>query len=160
MSTIFKFTPKESFNSKEMMEGLSGQKDVQTFLQMNTGEEVTVEMKLSNKLSKKNQLFAFYHRVVLSVAAKCFENDGWTGMDKVKADYMLKAECGKEIMINDQTGEEQVYLLDKSRLNHKELYAYVCRCINFLEMERGYTVPDSSSWLLEKTTGLSGFKKI
>jgi len=160
MNAIFTFTPKESFNSKEMMEDLSSQKDVQTYMQGTFGKEVTIEMNLSTKIPEKARMYNFYHRVILGVAMKCFTNDGWESVDKVKADYLLKAECGKGMMYNAKTGEEEIYLLDKSRMNKDRLHKYITDCITFLEVEKGYKVPDSSSFLAELRTGIKGFKSV
>ena len=158
MSYIFTFTPKESFNSKEMMEELSSQKDVQTLMQGTIGKELTVEMKLSTKIPEKARMYNFYHRVILGIAMQCFSNDGWEAVDKVKADYILKAECGKGIMYNHKTGEEDIYLLDKAKMNKDRLHKYITDCITFLEVEKGYIVPDSASFIAEIQTGMKGFK--
>lgn len=160
MKAIFTFTPKDSFNSKDMMENLSSQKDVQTFLRGHKDQEITVEMKPTAKLSEKVQMYNYYHRVILGVAIDCFENDGWEAMDKVKADYLLKMECGKEIMYNEKTDTEQIYLFEKSGAPKRELHKFICRCITYLEVERGYRVPDSESYTFSKNTGLDGFKKV
>jgi len=160
MNPIFTFTPKESFNSKEMIEGLSSQKDVQIYMQGNIGNEITVEMKVSSRIPEKVRMYNFYHRVILGVAMKCFTNDGWESVDKVKADYLLKAECGKGIMYNHKTNEEEIYLLDKSRMNKDRLHKYITDCITFLEVEKKYKVPDSSSFLAEIRTGMKGFKSV
>lgn len=160
MKAIFTFTPKDSFNSKEMMEGLSRQKDVQTFLRGHKDQEITVEMKPTAKLSEKVMMYNYYFKVVLGVAIECFENDGWESMDKVKADHLLKLECGKQLMYNEKTNTEQVYLFEKSAAPKKELHAFICRCITYLEVERGYKVPDSESYTFGKESGLSGFKKV
>ena len=160
MKVIFTFNPKDSFNSKEMMEGLSMQKDVQTFLRGYIDQEITVEMKPTAKLSEKVLLYNYYHRVVLGVAIECFENDGWEAMDKVKADYLLKMECGKELMYNEKTDKQQIYLFEKSAATKKDLHAFISRCITYLEVERGYIVPDSSSYKFGKESGLSSFKKV
>jgi hypothetical protein len=160
MSYIFTFTPKESFNSKEMMENLSSQKDVQTLMKGSIGEELTVEFKLSAKISKKAKMYNFYHRVILGVAMECFTNDGWESVDKVKADYLLKAECGKGIMYNSKTDEEEIYLLDKARMNNNRLHKYLTDCITFLEVEKKYKVPDSASFVAEMQTGIKGFRSV
>jgi hypothetical protein len=160
MKAIFTFTPKKSLSIYEVTDDLFLQDDVRTYLRGMVGKELTVEFKETAKLSEKVLLYAYYHRVVLKVAIDCFENDGWTSMDKVKADYILKAQCGKEIMYNEKTNQEQVYLFEKSAASKKDLYDFICRCITFLEVERGYTVPDSDSYLFKKSTGLDGFKKV
>ena len=158
MSYIFTFTPKESFNSKEMMEELSSQKDVQTLLTGWKDKEVTVEMKLSVSVPEKQKLYSFYHRVILGIAMEYYRACGYHEADKVFCDYQLKAQCGKDIMYNHKTGEEEVFLLDKSRMNKKRLHQFVTDCISFLEIDCGYIVPDSASFIAEIQTGMKGFK--
>jgi len=160
MSYIFTFVPKESFNSKEMMEGLSSQKDVQVLMTGSIGQEMTVEMKRSVSIPEKQKLYSFYHRVILSVAMEYYRACGYHEADKVFCDYMLKAQCGKDIMYNHKTGEEEVFLLDKSRMNKKRLHQFVTDCISFLEIDCGYIVPDSASFVAEIQTGIKGFKSI
>jgi len=81
-------------------------------------------------------------------------------MDKVKADYFMKAECGKGIMYNPITEAEEVYLLDKARMNKDRLRKFIMDCITFLEIEKGAKVPDSSEYMMELRTGFSGFKSV
>lgn len=160
MKAIFSFVPKDCYNSKEAADGLFQQEDFRTYLRGMAGKDLTVEIKETASLPEKVRLYNYYFKVVLGIAIQCFEHDGWTSMDKVKADHLLKFECGKEIMYNEKTDTEQVYLFEKSAATKKELYDFVCRCITYLEVERGYKVPDSDSYLFRKATGLDGFKKI
>ena len=160
METIFRFTPKEAFNSKIMAEDLTDQVDFQKFLKMNVNKLITVSMVPTELLSEKQQLYDFYHKVVLGVAMECFTNDGWEAVDKVFADYLLKAQCGKGIKYNSKTQEQEVYILDKSRMNKEQLRKFVFDCITFLEVEKGYIVPDSAEYKFEMATGMSGFKSI
>lgn len=143
-----------------MMENLSSQKDVQTFLKGSIGESVTVEFKLSSKIAEKTRLYNFYHKVVLGVAMKYYRNCGYYNADKVFADFQLKAECGKGIMLNEATGEEEVYLLDKSKMTKARLHQFITDCIAFLEVDCGYKVPDSASFLAEIQTGIKGFQNV
>jgi len=160
MNTIFTFYPSDSHSSKEIAESLTSQKDFNTFLRGNIGKSITVELKLTEKLSEKERMYGFYHRVILGVAMQVFTNEGWDGMDKVKADYFMKAECGKGIMYNPITEAEEVYLLDKARMNKDRLRKFIMDCITFLEIEKGAKVPDSSEYMMELRTGFSGFKSV
>lgn len=160
METIFKFIPKDSFSSKERIEGLSSQEDVQTFLRGNVGRSITVAMKLTESIPEKERLYGYYHAVILNVAMKYYHECGYHEADKVFCDYQLKAQCGKEIMYNKNTGEEEVYLLDKSRMSKDRLRMFITDCIAFLEVDCGYKVPDSASYLMEIRTGISGFMSV
>jgi hypothetical protein len=160
METIFKFTPKDAFSSKIMAEDLTDQKDFQTFMKMNIDKSITATFSLTEKLSEKQQMYDFYHKVILGVAIQAYTNDGWEAVDKVFADHLLKAECAREIKFNSKTNKEEIYLLDKSRMNRDRLHKFITDCITLLEVEKGYRVPDSSEYLMELATGISGFKSV
>jgi len=66
----------------------------------------------------------------------------------------------KDIVYNELTGEEEVFLLDKSRMNKNRLSQFVTDCIAFLEVECGCTVPDSASYVAELQTGIKGFTSV
>lgn len=160
MEIILKFKPKEAYSSKIMAEDLTDNKDFKTFIKNNVGKYITASFKLSQRIPEKERMYSYYHRVVLSVAMRAFTDDGWESVDKVKADYLLKAECGKEIMYNAKTQQEEIYLLDKSRMNKDRLRKFITDCIIFLEVEKGCSVPDSSSYLMELRSGISGFEDV
>lgn len=153
MEVIFQFTVREGFRLSDQLSDLIQNRDFKNYLKSQEGKVLSMSLIPAVKQSEKDQLYAYYHRVVLGVAMQCFSDDGWVGVDKVKADYMLKAECAKSIIYNSKTGEEDIYLEDKKDMNKERLYKYVSDCINFLEMERGYKVPDSQSFRIKK-----GFK--
>jgi hypothetical protein len=159
MNPIFTFYPSDSHSSKETAEPLTSQKDFNTFLRGNIGKSITVELKLTEKLSEKQRMYDYYHKIILAVAMQVYSNEGWDAMDKVKADFFLKAECGKGIMYNPVTETQEVYLLDKSRMNRDRLHKFITDCITFLDIEKGAKVPDSASYLMELRTGISGFQK-
>lgn len=160
MSYIFTFTPKESHSSKERIEDLTDQKDVQLFLKETVGHSITAEFKLTNKQSEKERLYRYYHKVVLSIAVQYYKSCGYSEADKVFCDYQLKAHCAKGIMYNSKTQQEEVFLLDKSRMNKKRLGEFVTDCITFLEVDCGYKVPDSQSYIAELQTGIKGFHSV
>lgn len=160
MEAIFTFTPHDHPSSSKMIEDLSLQDDFQRFMRMNDGVELRVTIAPSVITAEKERMYAYYHRVILNVAIQVFTNDGWEAVDKVKADYLLKAECAKEPMYNKNTGEEEIYLLDKAAMNKDRLKKFITDCITFLEVEKGARVPDSASYLMEIRTGISGFQSV
>lgn len=160
METIFKFIPVDSPSSLKLSEGLTSQEDFQRFLRFNTGKSVTGTFCLTEKLSEKERLYAYYHKVILNIAIELFSGDGWEAVDKVKADYLLKAECAKSIMYNRKTDTEEIYLIDKASMNKDRLRKYIIDCITYLEVERGCIVPDSSSYMMELKSGISGFVNV
>ena len=105
-------------------------------------------------------MYAYYHRVILSVAMLKYTDDGWDSVDKVKADYFLKSECGKELIYNSKTDTESIYLLDKKSMNKDRLRKYILDCVNFLDKECGYKVPESAEYLAEMKTGIKGLKSL
>jgi hypothetical protein len=158
MEVTFEFTPKDSFSSKEMIEDLSNQKDFQEYVRHYVGTRLKVDISPTSILSEKERLYSYYHKVVLSVAMQAYSEDGWESMDKTKTDYFLKAECGKDIVYNAKTRKEEIYLLDKSKMNKDRLRKFVYDCIIFLETEKGVRVPDSESYKFELQSGISGFQ--
>ncbi len=160
MEAIFTFVPKDEFNINNVVEELTSQGDFKRYLKLSTGKSVTVHLKLSEKLSEKQKMYNYYHKVILSVAMRVFSNDGWEAVDKVFADHLLKCECGRGMKYNAKTNKEEVYLLDKSRMNMQELHKFISDCITFLEVEKGAIVPDSASFLAEVQTGIKGFKVV
>lgn len=160
MTAIFEFIPKTHPSIREVTDDLLSQVDFQTFVRSNVDTKLRVELSPAVSHSEKEQLYAYYHKVVLNIAMQVYSEDGWEGMDKVKADYFLKAECAKDIVFNKKTGREEVYLLDKASMNKDRLRKYVYDCIVFLEVEKGARVPDSAAYKMELRSGISGFQDV
>ena len=160
MEAIFDFTPTEAYSIKDNLWNLLKQKDFQDYIQSNIDKKLNIVISPAESLPEKERLYRYYHKVILNVAISVFTNDGWEGVDKVKADYLLKAECAKEVMYNSKTNSEDIYLLDKASMNKDRLRKFISDCINYLEIERGARVPDSAAYLTEINTGISGFTRI
>jgi hypothetical protein len=160
MEAIFFFKVSDSVNMSDRIRSLIIQDDFYKFLSENINSELRVSMIKSNKISEKQQMFDYYHKVVLGVAIQVFSADGWEGMDKVKADHFLKQECAKGLVYNYKLDREEIYFEEKSKMNNKRLHKYITDCIIFLEVEKGARVPDSDSYKLEQQTGIKGFKNV
>jgi hypothetical protein len=159
MEAIFKFRPQVSSIPIHRCHGLISNPDFQKYLQKYEGEELELHLSPAVKTAEKERMYAFYHKVVLGVAMRVFTDDGWESVDKVKADYLLKAECAKAPLYNTKTGEVDVYLEDKASMTKERLYKYISDCITFLEVERGAKVPDSVSFLSGDQSGFKSVRK-
>jgi hypothetical protein len=160
MKGIFKFTPKEGYNLRDILFDLIHNQDFIRYLKANVGNPLIAMFSPAKNQSEKEQMYAYYHKVVLGVAMQAFTDDGWEGVDKVKADHLLKSMFAKDIMYNHKTGKEEVYLEDKSAMNKGRLIKFITDCIIWLEIERGVAVPDADEYKAYKQTGISGFKSI
>lgn len=160
MEAIFFFQVSDSVNISERIRSLTMQEDFYKFLSENIEQELRISIIKSNEISKKQQMFDYYHKVVLAVAIQVFSNEGWEGMDKVKADHFLKEHCAKGLIYNYKLDREEIYFEEKSKMSNKRLHKFITDCIIFLEVEKGAKVPDSESYKFEQQTGLSGFKTI
>lgn len=159
MEAVFNFRVQESNIPIQRMQGLMTNPDFHNYLKKYEGEELEIHISPAVKTAEKERMYAFYHKVVLGVAMQVFSDDGWESVDKVKADYLLKAECAKAPLYNTITGEVDVYLEDKAAMTKERLYKYISDCITFLEVERGAKVPDSSSFLNGDQSGFKSVRK-
>lgn len=100
--------------------------------------------------SKKKKMYDFYHKAILDAAMIAFSDMGWQSMDKYKADILLKNECAKDVIVNDDTGEEIVFTLEKRSMNKERLHKFLSDCITFLEIDCGVIVVSGSEWRLSK----------
>ncbi|MFN5416464.1 MAG: hypothetical protein ACK5B9_05360 [Flavobacteriia bacterium] len=159
-NAIFNFKVGQGPNVSDMVRDLTTQKDFYDFLLENN--EKTLKVEFSAKISKsdKQEMYDFYHKVVLSVAIQVFTNEGWDAMDKVKADHFLKMECAKGLVFNHKLDRTEIFIEEKSKMNKQRLHKFISDCIVFLEVEKGARVPDADSYKIDKLTGLSGFTKI
>lgn len=160
MEAIFNFKIEDNAGSPhvlpgpiQMLDSLLCKTDFNRFLLEHRGKDMVMTLSPTAKTSEKERMYAFYHKVVLGIAVEVFTDMGWESVDKVKADYMLKAECAKGIMFNKKTGEEDIYLEDKQSMTKERLHKYISDCIHFLETEAGVRVPDGSGFRREDSEG-------
>ena len=132
--------------------------DVQKVLDENDGEDIIIEMKPESKTSQKMKMYAFYHGPLLHCAMIRYTFAGWDGIDKVKADYLLRAEFAKDF-IKRPDGEYVPIMIDKRKMTKNRLLKYIQDCLLFIEIELKQSVPDSESYKASKGTG-HNFKKV
>ena len=135
------FTPNKGHNLRDKLGDLIHNQDFKDYLTEMADTELYVEIKPKAKLSEKQMMYNYYHKVILGVAIAALTDLGWEDMDKVRADHVLKSQCALGTMV--QNGEEHVYLEDKSRMNKERLRKFLTDCILFLEKDLGYRVPES-----------------
>jgi hypothetical protein len=156
MEAIFEFTVRDFPDPARRMAELMLSGHFQKYLEMHEGQKLILTLSPAVKTAEKERMYAFYHKVVLGSAIQAFTEAGWEAVDKVKADWMLKAECARGIMYNRITGGEEVYLEDKAAMTKERLHKYISDCIHVLESEFGVTVPGSDDILGEQP----GFKSV
>ena len=150
MDAIFNFTPRSTTSIREMLSDLVSQEDFVSYLVHHNDVELTIKLSPRAKSSEKQQMYAYYHGPLLSVAVRMFTDLGYELMDKVKADYLLKSECAVGTMIRN--GKEEIYLEDKAVMSKDRLLKYIQDCIFFLE-SNGYETPDSDEYKNQKKYG-------
>lgn len=157
MKIQFNFTPQKGHNLSDKLGDLIHNQDFIDYLSENAEVELYVEIKPKAKLSEKQMMYNYYHGVILAVAISALENIGWEGMNKIKADHVLKSQCAVGIMIKN--GREHEYLEDKSRMPKKRLHKFITDCIFFLESELGCKVPSSEPFKNKEKYGYA-FKSV
>lgn len=125
--------------------------DLERFLSENEGVDLSWTCKQTNKLSEKWRMFAYYHGPLLDCAVIALTRAGYSGVDKVKADYIIRAEFAKDFIIKPN-GETQVIMLDKSGMNKQRLHKLLTDAIHWLEEEFQQECPDSQEWKMQKIT--------
>jgi len=126
--------------------------DLATFCGENDGQDIIVSLKPKAKASEKTRLYAFYHGPLLHCAMIGYTFAGWEGLDKVKVDYLLRAEFAKDFLKRPD-GSYQVVMLDKKRMTKNRFLKYVQDCLFFIENELKQGVPDSEEYKASKGTG-------
>jgi len=126
--------------------------DYERFLKENEGVELYGTYKQANKLSEKWKMYNYYYGIILQCAILAYTKAGYSGIDKVKADYLLRAEFAKDFIIGPN-GKQTVIMLDKSGMTKARLLKLLQDCIQYLEEEFGQECPDSTEWKMKKETG-------
>jgi len=126
--------------------------DLERFCLENDGTEMIITIKESSKLSQKLKMYAFYHVAILDCAVRAYTNAGYPGIDKVKADYLLRAEFAKDF-IEKPNGEFVPIMIDKRNMSKGRLHKFLSDCLFFLESEFSQEVPNAEEFKLKKATG-------
>lgn len=122
------------------------------YLAEQEGEELIVHAVPAAKLSTKMKMYAYYHKVILNCAMIGYTHAGYSGLDLVKTDYLLRAEFAKGF-IQKPNGEYQPIMLDKRGMTKTRLHKYLEDCIFFIETELQVIVPDSENYKANKDSG-------
>lgn len=125
--------------------------DLDRYSKEKDGKELIVHVKEKAKTGEKMRMYAFYHGPLLDCAIIGYANAGYSGIDKVKADYLLRANFAKDF-IQKPDGEYEPIMLDKKDMSKDRLRKFIEDCILFIEEEFKQQVPDSSEYLYKKKT--------
>lgn len=152
------FTPQKGPNLRDNLSELLNS-DFGKYIKHMEGTPVSLSIEPASLTSEKEQMYAYYQKVVLSIARDFFYDQGFEGMDKYKADELLKTHTAKDYMVNTKTGEKIPYLKPKKRMPKEELRRHIESCIHFLA-EYGYEVPESFEYKVKSETGIGGFQEL
>lgn len=123
--------------------------DLEKYSLHSDGEEVIVSIKPLAKTGQKIRMYSFYHGPLLDCAVMGFSRQGYEGVDKVKADYLLRAEFAKDFLLKPN-GEAIPIMLDKRQMTKDRLNKFLTDCLFFIETELEMTVPDSEEYKANK----------
>lgn len=132
--------------------------DLERYATLNEGEELIVSFKPLAKVGVKVRMYAFYHGPLLDCAMIGYIRQGYEGLDKVKVDYLLRAEFAKDFLVKPN-GEAIPIMLDKRQMTKDRLFKFITDCLFFIETELEMEVPDSQEYLINKSTSRN-FKRI
>lgn len=155
---IFSFVPQLGINARDILSDLISNEQFIMFAKQYPNEELQLNCKLKNNKIGKENMYEYYHKVVLGVAVMYFDNAGWAPVDPVKADCLLKNECAKIEVYNKKTNELRIIVEDKANMTKDRLWKYINDCILFLQ-EEGYTVPESIQYTHPGYKLVNRFKK-
>jgi hypothetical protein len=150
--------PKEAVNLRDLISGLLAGDFIEYLMAMR-GTAIDLSIQPSAITSEKLKMYAYYQKVILSVAIECFTDIGWEGVDEVSADEILKTQVAKEFIHNPLTGEEMMFVEPKAKMTKDRLIKYINDCILFLE-SLGWRVPESDEYKAKMLTGVSGFESV
>src|SRR4051812_18283954 len=120
--------------------------DLFKFCMEHDGELIHVAMRPLAKTSEKMRMYAYLFGPVMFCAVQGFTAAGYEMMDKVKARYMLEAQCAKAEIYNSKTQKIEVYTESIAGMTKTRLYKFIVDVLFFLEAELGQRVPDSEEW--------------
>ena len=144
MKINLSFIPNKGHNLRDKLGDLVHNQDFKDYLTQMADTELYMEIKPKAKLSEKQMMYNYYHKVVIQAAQQGLEALGWELLNKEKVDHILKSQCAVGIMIKD--GKEHEYLEDKSRMNKKRLHKFITDSIFFIESELQVRVPSSQQY--------------
>lgn len=147
MEAIFSFIPR---NGKPVW---NNPFDMERYCLQNEGVDTTASFKASAKLSEKMKMYKFLFGPLMDSAVRGYARQGWDGIDKAKARYMLQAEFAKEEFYNSKTGQIVITIIDLSSMSKARLLKFLQDCIYYIETELETETPDSEGWKMKKITG-------
>lgn len=134
------------------------QNDVYAYCVEHSGEDLMVHFEPEAQVSPKMKLYAFYYANILECAVVGYTYAGWEAVDKVKADYLLRAELAKDF-IKRPDGTYEPIMLDKKNMSKARLLKLVQDAIFFIENDLQVRVAGSDEYKLMKATKRE-FKKV
>mgnify|MGYP006921356593 CR=1 FL=1 len=132
--------------------------DVRKYCIEHSDEDLLVHIQPLAKTAPKLKMYAFYYVNILECAVIGYTNAGYEGVDKVTADYLLRAQFAKDY-IRKPDGTYEPIMLDKRNMSKARLLKLLQDSIMFIENDLGIEVADSEEYKVMKATKRN-FKKV
>ena len=120
----------------------------------NDGIEMVSTFKPAAKMGEKERMLKYLFGPLLETAVYGYYQQGWNGIDKVKAAYMLRAEFAKDFIHNGKTGRRAVVIESIEGMDKARLLRFVQDVIFFCETDLQVRAPDSQEYKMMKLTGM------
>ena len=154
MKAHFTFTPDpEPHGAMRKLMPLLNKPGFTDYINQFAGQELILEIKPASKSVEKQQMYAYYRGPLMDVAVMAFTDAGYEGVDKVKAHYLLQANCAKDFIV-DPHGIEEYFVISMADMTKKRLHKYISDCIHLLQAELNVQeIPDAEMYRYNEETG-------
>lgn len=147
MNAIFQLIPKDARLPFDY------DSDFNKYLLEKEGVKQLVTLKDYASSSEKERLYAYLFGPVMKCAVDGFTASGESGIDKVKARYVLEAMFCKAESYNSKTGKVTIYTESVSAMGIKRLHKFISDVLFFLESELQQKVPDAEAFKMRLKSG-------
>jgi len=144
-------------SAQEVRMAFKNNSDVNAYCIEHEGEDLLVHFEAEVKKSSKFSMYAFWYCNILECAVIGYTGAGYSGIDKVTADYLLRADFAKDF-VRKPDGSYQPIMLDKKRMTKPRLHKLLSDAIFFIENELNVRVTESSEYQIKKATGINFIK--
>lgn len=132
--------------------------DIGKYCKEHEGESLFIHIEPLAQVPEKLRMYAFWHVNILQCAVIGYTYAGYSGVDTVMADYLLRSEFAKDFIKNPD-GTYTPIMLDKKNMTKARLLKLMQDAIFFIEDTLQTQVPSAEEWKVRKLTG-KNFKEI
>ncbi len=131
--------------------------DMDSYCIEHEGEELFVHVEPMVQVPEKMKMYSFWYCNILECAVIGYTAAGYESIDKVTADYLLRAELAKDF-VKKPDGSYQVIMLDKKNMTKARLHKLLSDAIFYIESNLDIRVVEAEEYKLKKATGINFIK--